>query len=122
MAKIANHLRTFAIVVLVLLTGSAFAATEAPELQQLRDQLKKAQDAEDKPAIIELSRRIVAIAPNDSGTWNTLAQTQFESEELDGLERTLDAWQKVFKQPPSAIEDFRAELCFKRKDYQCAEQ
>jgi hypothetical protein len=38
------------------------------------------------------------------------------------LERTLDAWQKVFKRPPSAIEDFRAELCFKRKDYQCAEQ
>src|SRR5882757_4083456 len=63
MVKIANHLRTLAIVVLVLLTGSAFAATEAPELQQLRDQLKKSQDAEDKPAIIELSRRIVGIAP-----------------------------------------------------------
>ena len=75
MSKIANHLRTLAIAVLILLTGSAFAAKEAPELQQLRDQLKKAQDAEDKPAIIELSERIVAIAPNDSGTWDTLAQT-----------------------------------------------
>ncbi len=115
-------MRTFAIAVLVLLTGSAFAATEAPELQQLRDQLKKAQDAEDKPAIIELSRRIVAVAPNDSGTWDTLAQTQLESEELDGLERTFDEWQKAAGRPPAAIEDFRAELCFKRKDYQCAEQ
>ena len=67
-AKIATHLRTFAIAVLILVTANAFAATKAPELQQLRDQLKKAQDAEDKPAIIELSRRIVAIAPNDSGT------------------------------------------------------
>ena len=122
MAKIAHHLRRFAIAVLILLTANAFAAAEAPELQQLRGQLKKAQDAEDKPAIIELSRRIVAIAPNDAGTWNTLAQTQFESEELDGLERTLDAWQKAFKRPSAAIEDFRAELCFKRKDYQCAEQ
>jgi len=122
MAKIANHLRTFAIVVLILLTGNSFAATETPELQQLRDQLKKAQNAEDKPAITELSRRIVAIAPNDSGTWDTLAQTQLESEDLDGLERTLDAWQKVFKKPPAAIEDFRAELCFKLKDYKCAEQ
>ncbi len=121
-AKIATHLRTFAIAVLILLTASAFAAVEAPQLQQLRDQLKKAQDAEDKPATIELSRRIVAIAPKDSGTWNTLAQTQFESEELDDLERTLDAWQKAFKRPTAAIEDFRAELCFKRKDYQCAEQ
>ncbi len=122
MAKIANHLRTFAIVLLVLLTGSAFAVTEAPGLQQLRDQLKKAQDAEDKPAIIELSRRIVGIAPNDSGTWDTLAQTQLESDELDGLERTLDQWQKAVRRPPAAIEDFRAGLCFKRKDYQCAEQ
>ena len=75
MSKIANHLRTLAIAVLIMLTGSAFATAEAPELQQLRDQLKKAQDAEDKPAIIELSRRIVAIAPNDAETWDTLAQT-----------------------------------------------
>lgn len=88
----------------------------------MRDQLKKAQEAEDKPAIIELSQRIVAIAPSDSNTWDTLAQTQLESEELDGLERTLDAWQKAFKTPPAAIEDFRAGLCFKRKDYQCAEK
>src|SRR5215813_10044919 len=123
MSKIANHLRTFAIAVLILLAGSsAFAATEAPQLQQLRDQLKKAQDAEDKPAIIELSQRIVAIAPNDSNTWDRLAQTQLESEELDGLERTLDAWQKASKKPPVAIDDFRAGLCFKRKDYQRAEQ
>ena len=122
MAKIANHLRTFAIVVLILLTVSAFAAAEAPELQQLRDQLKKAQNAEDKPAITELSQRIVAIAPSDSGMWDTLAQTQLENEDFDGLERTLDAWQKAFKKPRAAIEDFRAELCFKREDYECAEQ
>jgi tetratricopeptide (TPR) repeat protein len=120
MAKIATHLRTFAIV--ILLTASAFAAAEIPQLQQLREQLKKAQAAEDKPAIIELSRRIVSIAPNDPETWNTLAQTQFETEELEGLERTLDAWQKAFKRAPAAVEDFRAELCFKRTDYQCAEQ
>ena len=122
MAKIANHLRTFAIAVLTLLAGTVFGAAEAPELQQLRDQLKKAQDAEDKPAIIELSRRVVAIAPNESETWDVLAQTQLESEDLDGLERTLDEWQKVLKRPPAAIEDFRAGLCFKRKDYQCAER
>ena len=122
LSKIANHLRTFAIAVLILLTGSAFGATEAPELQQLRGQLKKAQDAEDKPAIIELSQRIVATAPNDSNTWDTLAQTQLETEDLDGLERTLDAWQKAFKKPSAAIEDFRGGLCFKRKDYRCAEK
>ena len=118
MAKIAHHLRTLPIAVLILLTVGAFAAVEAPDLRQLRDQLKKAQGAEDKPAIIELTRRIVAIAPNDPGTWDTLAQTQLESDDLYGLERTLDQWQKAFRRPPAAIEDFRAGLCFKRKDYQ----
>jgi hypothetical protein len=101
-------LRTFTLAVLILLAGSAFAATEAPELNQLRDQLKKAREAEDKSAIIELSQRIVAFAPNDSKTWETLAQTQLENEELYDLERTLNAWQKAFKKPPPGIEDFRA--------------
>src|ERR1700757_1341843 len=105
-----------------MLAGTGLGAAEAPELQQLRDQLKKAQDANDKPAIMELSQRIVAIAPKDSATWDRLAQMQLESEDLDGLERTLDQWQKAFKRPPAAIEDFRAGLCFKRKDYHCAEQ
>jgi len=115
-------LRTLAIAVLTLLAGTALAAAEAPGLQQLRTQLKTAQEANDKPAIIELSRRIVAIAPNDSDTWDTLAQTQLETDDLDGLGRTLDAWRKAFQRPPAAIEDFRAGLCFKRGDYQCAEQ
>ena len=122
MAKIANHLRTSATAVLILLAGSAFAAVEAPELQLLRDQLKKAQEAEDKPATIELSQRILAIAPDNFETWDTLAQTQLETEDLEGLERTLDQWQKAFRRQPAAIEDFRAGLCFKRKDYQCAAQ
>jgi len=121
-SKIANHLRAFTLAVLVLLAGSVFATKEAPALQQLRDQLKKAQDADDKPAIIELSQRIVAIVPSDFNTWDTLAQTQLENEELDDLERTLEAWQKAFKKPPARIEDFRAGLCFKRKDYQCADK
>ena len=121
-ANIANHLRTFPTAVLILLAGSAFATTGAPDLQQLREQLKKAQDSEDKPAIIELSRRIVAIAPNDSNTWDKLAETQLASEELNDLERTLDEWQKAIQRPLGAIEDFRASLCFRRKDYQCAEK
>jgi tetratricopeptide (TPR) repeat protein len=121
-AKIADQLRTLGIAVLMLLVGTVLRAAEAPELQQLRIQLKTAQEAEDKPAIIELSRRIVAIAPNDSNTWETLAQTQLDNEDLDSLERTLDAWQKSFRRSPPAIDDFRASLCFERKDYQCAEQ
>ena len=122
MSKITNHLRTFAIAVLALTVGSAFAAAGAPALQQLRQQLKAAQGADDRPAMIELSRRIVAIAPNDVGTWDVLAKTQLAIEDFDGLERTLDAWQKSSRRSPAELEDFRGYLCFKRNEYQCAEE
>jgi predicted Zn-dependent protease len=91
------------------------------DVSQLHAQLSKAQEADDKAAIIELSRRIVAIAPNDFDAWETLAQTQLDVEDLDRLAQTLDAWQKV-RRPPAAIEDFRGDLCLKRKDYQNAER
>ena len=118
----AIKLRALVLAIVSLLSLLAGMQAEAPELQQLRIQLKTAQDADDKPAITELSQRIVAISPNDSNTWEMLAQTQLDNEDLDGLERTLDAWQKSFRRPPAAIDDFRASLCFERKDYQCAEQ
>ena len=93
-----------------------------PEVSPLRTQLEAAKDAADKPAIIELSRRILAITPNDSNVWDTLAQTELETEDWDRLAQTLDAWQKAVRQPPAGIEDFRGALCFRRKDYQCAER
>ena len=92
------------------------------EVSQLRTQLEAAKDAADKPAIIELSRRILAITPNDSDVWETLAQTELETEDLDRLEQTLDAWQKAIRHPTAAIEDFRGALCFRRRDYQNAER
>ena len=115
-------MRALVIAITALLCGAALARAETPELKQLRLQLKAAQDANDKPAIAELGRRIVAIDPNDVATWNALAKSQLEIEDLDDLGRTLDAWQKTAQRPPAAIEDFRGYLCFKSKDYQCAEQ
>jgi len=88
----------------------------------LHTQLSKAEKAEDKAAIIELSRRIVALAPNEAGTWETLLQTQFEAEDFDGAAKSLDAWQKAVKRPPAAIEDFRGDIFVQRKDYQNAER
>jgi len=115
-------LRALIIAVLALYWSGGFVQAEAPELRQLRVQLKAAEDAADKPAIIELSRRIVAIAPNDSNAWEKLAQAQLDAEDLDRLEETLDAWQKTVRHPPTAIEDFRGDLSLKRKDYENAER
>ena len=92
------------------------------DVSRLHAQLSKAEEAGDKAAIIELSRRIVAIAPDDSDAWDTLARTQLDIEDLDRLAQTLDAWQKIRRPPAAAIEDFRGDLCLKRKDYQNAER
>ncbi len=92
------------------------------QLSQLRKQLQSAKDTADKPAIIELSRRILAVTPSDSNIWETLAQAELETDDLDRLEQTLRGWQKAVRHPPAAIKDFQGTLCFKRKNYQCAEQ
>ena len=94
----------------------------ADDASQLHKQLSAAQDADDKPSIIELSRRIVAIAPNDSEAWESLARTQLEIEDFDRLSETLDAWEKAVRKPPAAIEDFRGDLCAHQKDYKNAER
>jgi len=92
------------------------------DLSRLHTELSKAEEAEDKAAIIELSRRIVAIAPNEAGTWETLLQTQFEAQDFDDAVKSLDAWQKAVKRPPAAIEDFRGNIFAQRKDYPNAER
>ena len=81
-----------------------------------------AEEADDKPAIIELNRRIVAIVPNDSNAWGNIVQGQFEIEDYDRVGETLEAWQKAVKRPPAAIEDFSGDLAVKLKDYANAER
>src|SRR5439155_24784649 len=106
---------------LVLCATSSLRAASS-DLSRLHTQLSKAEKAEDKAAIIELSRRIVALAPNEAGTWETLLQTQFEAQDFDDAVKSLDAWQKAVKQPPAAIEDFRGDIFAQRKDYPNAER
>jgi tetratricopeptide (TPR) repeat protein len=105
---------------LFVCASNALLSADKP-LSQLRVQLKAAEDAADKSAMMELSRRILAISPTDSKIWETLAQTELETDDLDRLGQTLEAWRKAVRHPPGAIEDFQGTLCFKRKDYQCAE-
>jgi tetratricopeptide (TPR) repeat protein len=113
--------RIFIVGFLVLCATSSLRAASS-DLSRLHTELSKAEEAGDKAAIIELSRRIVAIAPNDSSTWETLFQTQFETEDFDGAVKSLDTWQKAVKRPPAAIEDFRGDISAQRKDYQDAER
>jgi len=92
------------------------------DVSQLRKQLVAAEEADDKPAIIELNRRIVAVVPNDSHAWENIVQGQFEIEDYDRVAETLEAWQKAVKRPPAAIEHFRGDLAVKLKDYANAER
>jgi tetratricopeptide (TPR) repeat protein len=103
-------------------TAAWSRAATAADLAQLRKQLATAEEANDKPATIELGRRIVALAPNDGATWDKVAQAQLEKEDYDRAKETLDAWEKAMKPPPAAIEDYRGDLDLKLKDEKGAEK
>jgi tetratricopeptide (TPR) repeat protein len=92
------------------------------DVWELRKQLATAQDATDKPAIIELSRRITEADPQDSKAWETLARTELEAAEYDRCAATLNAWEKRAPSPPPVIDDLRGDLAEARKDYSAAER
>ena len=119
-ARILARILIFSLLILCATTNSFRAASG--DLSRLHTQLSKAEEAEDKAAIIELSRRIVAIAPNETGTWERLVETQLKPQNFDDAVKSLDAWQKAVKQPPAAIEDFRGDIFLQRKDYPNAER
>ena len=90
-------------------------------LQVLQKQLKAAEEADDNPAIVELSRRIVEVDPKNSKAWETLARKQVELDDLDRCASTLDAWQARIRPRPRIIDDIRGDLANAGKDYVAAE-
>jgi tetratricopeptide (TPR) repeat protein len=103
------------------ITGVLLHAADE-SLAALRKQLEAAQDAQDNPAIVELSRRIVEANPKDSKTWETLARKQLELDDLGRCGTTLDAWQTLVRPRPKVIDDIRGDLANARKDYKSAQQ
>lgn len=106
---------------LLAIAGSAVWAAPG-DLKELREQLGRAEESEDKPAIVELSRRIIALAPRDDDAWESLIATQLELGDLDRCEQSLAEWAKSSAKPPGAIEDFWGDLLVRRKDYANAER
>ena len=102
--------------------GASLLHAAADDVSQLRKQLSAAQDADDKPSIIELSRRIVAIAPNDSEAWESLARTQLETEDFDRFARNTRCLGKSGEKAAGRDRRFSRRLVRAPKDYKNAER
>jgi tetratricopeptide (TPR) repeat protein len=113
------HIRFLIPATLVCAAGLLYADESLPVL---RRQLEAAETANDNPAIVELSRRIVEADPKDSKTWEALARKQLELNDEDRCAATLDAWQARVHPKAKVIDDIRGDLASARKDYKLAEQ
>jgi len=74
-----------------LLLLLAVALTRA-DGANLRDQLKLAEQADDRPAQIEITRRILAENPGDNTLQSQLLQLWLDDGDYDMAERSLDDW------------------------------
>ena len=106
----------------VFLSAGGLLQSAGTDVLGVRKQLAAAQEVTDKPAIIELSRRIVEADPQDSTTWETLARTQFEVAEYDRCTATLNAWANAVKPTPAVLDDLRGDVAEARKDHKAAER
>jgi phage protein Gp37/Gp68 len=84
------HLARILIFSFLILCATSSLRAASGDVSGLHRQLSNAEEAGDRAAIIEPSRRIVAMAPNDSGAWEMLLRTQFEAEDFDGAAKSLD--------------------------------
>lgn len=88
----------------------------------MRAQLAAAQRADDKPAVIELARRIVESAPEDAKIWETLIRTALELQDDARCAAWLKDWEHRAKSRPPVIENLRGDVCLDAEDSACAEQ
>ena len=101
---------------------SASNLLSGADLSQLRGQLAAAEKADDKAAVIELGRRLVATVPKENGIWEKIARAQLDTKDFERCAQTLDAWEKVVKPAPAVIEEFRGDLAANNKNYESAER
>ena len=106
----------------VFLSAGGLLQSAGTDVLGFHKQLAAAQKETDKPAIIELSRRIVEADPQDSTTWETLARTQFEVAEYERCTATLNAWANAVKPAPAVLDDLRGDVAEARKDHKAAER
>jgi len=106
----------------VLLSAGDMLHSAETDVLGFHKQLAAAQEATDKPAIIELSRRIVEADPQDSKAWETLARTQLEVAEYDRCAATLNAWENAVRPYPAVLDDLRGDVAEARKDHKAAER
>ena len=106
----------------VFLGAGGLLQSAGTDVLGFQKQLAAAQEETDKPAIIELSRRIVEANPQDSTTWETLARTQFEVAEYKRCTATLNAWANAVKPTPAVLDDLRGDVAEAVKDHKAAER
>ena len=90
-------------------------------LPELRVQLAAAEKADDEAAVVELSRRMLEITPNDSGLWEKRARKQLNLKDYDRCDATLNLWEKAVRPRPAVIEDLRGDVAYERDGFKEAE-
>ena len=118
-------MRIAAFILIVLLSAiqsGRLAAATGSSVKELRSELELAIKDDDKPAIIELSRRILDLAPTDSNIWERLARTQLAEKDNDRCAKTVDLWEKTVKPRPAIIDDLRGDLANARGEFKEAER
>jgi tetratricopeptide (TPR) repeat protein len=103
----------FAVLSILLLPAISLAGgltATGGGLTQWRKQLEIAQEEKDPDAIIELTRRIVAADPRDTGAWTALVEAQIKNEDYDRALGSLKAWEKIAKPRPAAIDRYRGDI------------
>lgn len=109
-------LRIIASWLLMLGTGSLlFAAGD--DLKDLRAQLAAAEEKTDKPAVAEISRRILEGDPRDQAVWEKRVRALLELGDLERCKQALDQWEQPGSEVSIIATELSGDLAFEQKNY-----
>ncbi|MDQ2867504.1 MAG: hypothetical protein M3R59_03690 [Verrucomicrobiota bacterium] len=98
-----------------------FAAVAVAATDGLRGQLAAAEQADNKPAIVEICQRLVAVSPKDEKSWTTLIDNLLALEETDRAATAVEGFARDNPRA-SVLDDFRGDVALARKDFAGAEK
>ena len=116
------HTTAVALVITSLVGFSGCDRSASNEEKALRAELGQALHEHAYEKAAELARRHLKLRPQDNGTWERLARTQFGLRDFAGVKQVLEDWRRTVQKPSLHLDEYTGDLASEQNDPAAAGQ
>src|SRR6267143_2098902 len=110
------HTAAVTLVLTSLFGFSGCNRTSPKEEKALRAELRQALHEHAYEKAAGLARRHLKLRPQDNGTWERLARTQFGLRDSAGVKQVLEDWRRTVKKPSLHLDEYTGDLASEQNE------